>query len=149
MLKSKELQYFVGKVCTIFTHPINRNFKEENPQTYPEPVLIYFIGVVESITDNGLLLQQVGNTESKKPLKSYFFLDKIIGIAEEEELSYDDPKDTEIIEHIKKQHQEQEQKMKEQEEKLLSQASIPEDSSPFINPDAISQMAERLKENFS
>lgn len=145
-MKSTDLKYFVGKPCTIFTPPINRNFKEENPQTYPEPIFIYFIGVVESVTDQGLFLQQVANTGSKKPLKTYFFLDKILGIAEEESLSYEDPHDAEIIKKIKEKTEEEELKIAakaEQVKQIVSQQN------PYMDPDALAEMAHHLKQNYA
>lgn len=146
-MKASELQYFKGKICTIFTSPINRNFKEENPESYPQPVFMYFVGVVESITDQGMFLQQVANTDSKKPLKTYFFLDKILGIAEEEQLDYNNPQDAEIISKIKQQQEEEEKKMEEKAKQM--NAMVANQTSPYVDPDYMSQMASQLKQNFS
>lgn len=92
----KNLQYFIGKMCTIFTHPINRNFKEENPKTYPQQEYIYFVGVVEEVDSQGILI-----TQPTTGLKSYFFLQNLIGIAEEEVLDPQDEKHAKIIDYMK------------------------------------------------
>lgn len=92
----KKIQYFEGKVCTIFTTPINRSFKDENPNTFPQQSYHYFMGVVESIDNSGVWLQQL-----KTGLKSYFFLSQIIGIAEEQVLDPDNEDDAEIINSMK------------------------------------------------
>ena len=55
-MKYKSLNYFKGKVCTVFTNGTNRNFKEENPKTVVEHNLLYFMGVVEEIDEMGILL---------------------------------------------------------------------------------------------
>ncbi len=62
-------QYFVGKYCTIFTHPINRNFTEE--ENIP-----YFVGLVRSIDREGVAVENVGKM-------SFFPRNWIVGISEE------------------------------------------------------------------
>lgn len=74
-----DLSYFVGKCCTIITRTMNRNFKEENPMNFPEPVFTYFIGYVEKIEEDGVWLAQLSSG-----LKSFFFKHSIIAISEEE-----------------------------------------------------------------
>jgi|SRR5215831_2388589 len=66
------LTYFVGKACTIFTHPVNRNFNEKQLQDY-------FIGMVESVDARGIW--------TKHPLtgcKNYYPMEGIIAICEEQ-----------------------------------------------------------------
>jgi hypothetical protein len=93
----KKLQYFVGKVCTIFVTPINRNFKEENPASFPQQMYVYFLGIVESIDEDGVWLIQL-----HKNLKSFWKHEQIVGIAEEEMLNPDDESDAAEIDKIKK-----------------------------------------------
>jgi hypothetical protein len=69
---SKQLQYFIGKVCTIFTGPIARNFS-------PEEFNDYFVGIVETIDEEG-----VWTVHPKNNCKNYFVLSQIYGICEEE-----------------------------------------------------------------
>lgn len=73
-----KLEYFINKPCTVFTSPTNRNFKEENPQTFPAQVLAYFTGFIESIDDIGIMLRGVNNK------KTFLFMHNVVGIAEEE-----------------------------------------------------------------
>ena len=62
------IDYFVGKPCTIFTVQTNRNFKDENPATYPKQVIEYFVGIVESYDKNGILVKNLNRNT-----KSFFF----------------------------------------------------------------------------
>lgn len=69
--QKKNLDYFLNKVCTIITPPINREF--------PEKILIdYFVGKITKIDDNGIWFE---HTSSK--CLNFVFYDKIISIAEE------------------------------------------------------------------
>lgn len=95
-----QLTELVGKPCSVFTSPINRNFKEENPQSYPKQVYCYFVGILQSIDENGVVLQQLTTG-----LKTYIFSSSIVAIAEEEMLDPDNAKDAEIISSIKSQQQ--------------------------------------------
>jgi hypothetical protein len=95
------LKPFEGKVCTILTVPTNRNFKEEavamgNPSLYPINLLDHFVGRIVQIDSAGVLLEHpiIGT-------KSYFRLNHIIGIIEEQELDRNDPENIKIIEQIK------------------------------------------------
>jgi hypothetical protein len=71
-------QYFVGRPCTVFTTPINRNFKEENPRAYPGQLLAYFTGFVESVDATGVMLNQFNDTK-----KTFVFFNNIVAISEE------------------------------------------------------------------
>ena len=95
----KHLEYFVDKICTIFTVPTNRDFKNENPVTFPQPVFHYFVGKVLKLDDKGILVQQ---WNGNKKLKSYFFFNHIVGICEEEVLDPKRPEDAKIIDEYKK-----------------------------------------------
>lgn len=125
-MKIKNLEYFVGKPCTIFTHAINRNFKEENPNTFPEQPHHYFVGIVESFDDFGIIVTQV-----LTGLKSYFFLTGLIAIVEEMILDPDIPEDAQIIDQIK-----------------LENESVKEQIMPekFFNANEMSNMLKNIKE---
>lgn len=123
-MRSKKLQYFKGKVCTIFTLPINRNYKEENPSTFPSQMYMYFVGLVEDIDEEGILLTQLQTTN-----KSYWFWDKIIGIAEEEVV--DTPEEVEKLEKIQKEEAEQRAKVQS------ASASPP---SPYVDIEALNSL---------
>lgn len=62
---------FLGKICTIFVRNINRNFNEEQN-------INYFVGKVLEFHNDGILIEHVASK-----CKSFFFLNSIIGIAEE------------------------------------------------------------------
>lgn len=71
-------KHFKGKVCTVITGPINRDFYRENPKRYPEQVYQYFLGVVEELDEYGILLTQVQTAR-----KTYIFYHQMIALAEE------------------------------------------------------------------
>jgi len=100
-MKSKNLNYFRGKVCSIFTNPTNRNFKDENPKTYLEQNIMYFVAVVDEIDEYGIFVTQIQNG-----LKSYFFLNNLIGICEEQVLDPSDEKDAKVINAVKEKDKE-------------------------------------------
>jgi hypothetical protein len=127
---SKNLNYFIGRVCTIFTQPINRNFKEENPQTFIEQPFHYFVGVIEEIDNEGILVTQI-----MSGFKSYFFKAHIISIAEEEVLHPENKADAEIIEKLKSANSEVRDKMKEYETKNES----------LVNPDEMMSVLKNIQ----
>lgn len=100
-MNRKQLQYFEGKPCTIFTTPINRDFKEENPNTFPQQSYHYFLGIVDSVDDNGVMMRQLTTN-----LKSFFFFPHIVGIAEEEVLNPDNEQHAKVINSMKTTKQE-------------------------------------------
>lgn len=67
---------FLNKICTIFVRNINRNFNEEQN-------IDYFVGKVLQINEDGILIEHVASKS-----KSFYFLNSIIGIAEESYVSY-------------------------------------------------------------
>lgn len=81
----KKLDYFVGKVCTVLTGPTN--WKLDQKQT-----LDYFLGVVESIDNLGVVLVNVINNK-----KTYIFSDSLVAIAEETVV---DPNDQQTIDEL-------------------------------------------------
>jgi hypothetical protein len=92
---------FLGKICTIFTTPTNRDYKTENPKTYPKPLYTYFMGLIEDIDDDGLY-----TTQPTTGLSSFFPWPNMIGIAQEELLDPEDENDAEVIENIKSEYKE-------------------------------------------
>jgi len=67
--------YFVDKVCTIVTSPINRSFTEEIMRQH-------FVVVVRHITVDGIIAQHIS-----EPLLSYFPWNSVVLIQEEKVLS--------------------------------------------------------------
>jgi len=123
------LQHFIGKVCTVFTLPINRNFKEENPKTFVEQSYFYFLGVIESVDEDGILV-----TQHETGLKSYFFKPNIVGIAEEEVLYPDNEQDAKIID-----------KIKEVNSELSNKKYEPSSNKEVVNPDELMSMLKNIK----
>jgi hypothetical protein len=117
-MKIEGLEYFVGKVCTVFTVPTNRDFKSENPQTFPQPVFHYFVGKVLEVTPRGIAMEQ---WNSEKKLRSFFFMDHVVSISEEEILDPSNPKDLKIIEDFKKTNETSLKKANQNLEGLKSQ----------------------------
>lgn len=112
------MQYFVGKPVTIFTHPINRQFAEED-------LIKYFVGEVQSVDNTGVLMRQFGCDR-----QSYFTWHGILGIVEEETFNPDDPKDMEKI-----------------AEMMKAEPALTPQTSPFIDIKAIKEMAQKAKKN--
>lgn len=120
-MKVQALEYFVGRVCTVFTVPTNRDFKSENPQTFPQPVFHYFVGKVLEVDSKGLLMEQ---WNSEKKLRSFFFVDHIVSISEEEILDPSNPKDKEVIEEYKRTNEASMKRANENVEQLRKQKYV-------------------------
>lgn len=63
--------------------------------------MIYFVGVIDEIDDKGIMVSQV-----LTGLKTYFFLNSVVSISEEEMLNPSDEKDAATIEEIKTKNEE-------------------------------------------
>lgn len=136
-MKIEGLEYFVGKICTVFTVPTNRDFKSENPQTFPQPVFHYFVGRVLEVNSRGICLEQWNN---EKKLRTFFFMDHIVSISEEEVLDPTNPKDMQIIEDYKKTNESSLKKANENVEMLKKQReSLAEN--PYLDIEDLSMMA--------
>jgi len=130
----ERLQHFVGRPCTILTRGINRDFINENPHNYPELLINYFTGIVESVDEMGIMMKQLVSTKSQK---TYFFLHSIVGIAEEEQLDPNNPDDAKAIEKIKTKTQEVSDNM--QQKTQLGQN---------LNAEELKQAAQAMKDQF-
>lgn len=115
------LDYFKDKICTIFTIPTNRDFKSENPKTFPQPIFHYFVGRLVEIENKGIWIEQ---WNSKKKLRSFFFFDHIIGICEEEILNPNDPEDSKLINDYKKANEIAHKQEKEEESQYIDIESL-------------------------
>ena len=128
----KDLQYFVGKLCSVFTTPMNRDFQSEAPHDYPKALYKYFMGVVESVSPHGLLL-----TQASTGLKTYFYHNQIVAVAEEELLDPNDPEDASVIEKF--------------QPVTISQpapeVTVPEGQ--YMDADAMMEISRQLKEKWS
>jgi hypothetical protein len=120
-VKQQGLDYFLGRICTVFTVPTNRDFKSENPQTFPQPVFHYFVGRVVEVNHRGICIEQWNNA---KKLRTFFFIDHIVSISEEEILDPSNPKDKEIIEEYKKVNEDSAKEVAKSVESAKSQKYI-------------------------
>src|SRR5476651_1170677 len=85
------LQYFVGKVCTIGTVQVNfSNFKIEQ-------MMDYFVGVIEEMDNDWLII-----THHITKCKSCIAMKHIVVIAEGQVLSEDNPEYEKLINEYKK-----------------------------------------------
>lgn len=95
----KHLEYFVGKPCSIFTTPTNRNLKDECARTYPKSVFNYFMGIVEYVHSSGpsagIVLRRLNGKT-----KSFIALSHIVSIAEEELLDPNVPEHAKMIDEF-------------------------------------------------
>jgi hypothetical protein len=137
-MNKEGLEYFVGKVCTIFTIPTNRDFKSENPQTFPQPIFHYFVGKVLGIDNKGMFIEQ---WNSAKKLRTFFFLNHIVSISEEEILDPSNPNDMKIIQDYKKVNEESVKKVKDGAEQLKKQKEELS-KNPFIDIESLSKLTE-------
>jgi hypothetical protein len=133
------LDYFLGKICTVFTVPTNRDFKSENPQTFPQPVFHYFVGKVIEINTKGICIEQWNND---KKLRTFFFMDHVISISEEEILDPSNPKDLKIIEEYKKVNDNSKQKAEENVESLKKQREEIR-KNPYLDISNLSNLANK------
>ncbi len=92
-------QYFINKICTIITKPINRDFTEKVLQEY-------FVVKILSISDKFIIAQH-----AKENLLSYFNMDNVIAIQEEIVLSASNPKDQIKIKELEEKKQKEEPKI--------------------------------------
>lgn len=119
----EELKYFVGKACTITTTQINYRFKDEI-------MMDYFSGVIDKITDNGILV-----THPQTGSKNFIFLKYVVSISEEQMVFEDDPQYKEIVEEYR-------QKKPELAEKTKV-------NNKFVDLSALTEIAKKAKEGAS
>lgn len=142
---TKELLYFVGKICSIFTTPSSRDLKLEDTRNYPASLHRYFLGVVEAIDEHGIYLTQV-----TKGLKVFVMKDHLIAIAEEEVLNPDNPKDAEEISAIRCRTNKAKAPIEKLEKKevLMNFDRDKSKHSPYIDAEAMKRIADDLNKNF-
>jgi hypothetical protein len=93
-MKSKtleHLQFFVGKVCSIISTSMNRSFDEKISREH-------FVVLVESIDSDGIW----GTHPYNKDLVSFFSLEHIISIHQEEVLDPTNPEHAAMISEFEK-----------------------------------------------
>ena len=138
----KNIEYFVGKICSVFTTPLNRDFKLEGPNSL-EQLLHYFLGTIEAIDDQGILLSQ------RNGLKVYVLKNHLVAIAEEETLDPDNPEDAKIIQEmrplsVKKQPQSLAPTEIPVPKQEITEVKVPK----LLDIDSMTAIADNLKKNF-
>ena len=133
-MSQSQLNYFNGKIVTILTTPINRNFKEEadslgKPQLFPANLMDHFVGRFEGYDTLGVML---GHPDVGVGTRAYYFFDKIVGIVEEQELNPDDPQEASVIERYKQIQEAEAQQMAQ--EKIFCPKGHALDVPPNIPP---------------
>lgn len=139
---ANSLNYFLGKVCTVFTTPINRNYKEENPNTYPKPLYQYFMGRILSVDSYGIMVEQVMAENPSKKLRTWYKLDQVVALAEEEELDASNPTDAAVINEIKNGNKVAYEKAAENIQQLEEIKK-----NPYIDIDALANMSGKFNTN--
>lgn len=142
-MKIEILEHFVGKVCTVFTVPTNRDFKSENPSTFPQPIFHYFVGKVLEVDSRGILLEQWNNS---KKLRTFFFIDHIISISEEEILDPSKEEDLKLIQEFKKVNTQSQQKANENVETLKKQKEeLKKTNGQFLDINSLSSLSKEMQ----
>lgn len=80
-----KLQYFIGKICTIYTQPSNRIFTDQQHANS-------FCGVVSEVDEYGLWLEMLPDMKRK----AFYTAHNLIGIVEEQVVPITDEQETEI-----------------------------------------------------
>jgi len=88
----EHMQYFVGKVCTIITTQINRQFNEQIARDH------YAIRVGE------ITLDGIWGVHPEHDIVSFFPMDHIVSIHEEMELNMNNPEHKKIVEDYEKKY---------------------------------------------
>jgi len=87
----EHLQHFVGKVCSIVTASMNRAFDEKISREH-------FVVIVEEITQDGIW----GTHPYNRDLVSFFVLNQVISIHQEEVLDPTNTEHAKMIEEFEK-----------------------------------------------
>lgn len=114
-MNPKKLQNFVGKACTILTIGINKS--DFNIEQFCN----FFTCLVESIDSDG-----ISGIHPLTKCHNFFFLDKVVGIIEEQTINEDHPDFKEIVEEVKK-------------------TPMANENSPFINPEMMANLVKQSK----
>lgn len=115
----KALQYFAGRVVTVFIKgQLQRSFNDRQFNDY-------FVGQVDWINEDGLM-----TTHPVTGCKNFYNLDDIVGFAEEQVLNPEIPEEAEIIKSFT----------------MKSNPVHPQNSSPYADIDIMEDLARQAKE---
>ena len=147
-MKSEYIEQFVGRVCTILTRSLNRDFKQENPNTYPEQIFHYFMGMVLGVDEHGIMIEQVMTPER---LRSYFFFHSIVGIAQEQVLDPNIAEHAREINDLKTANEKIRKQSAEQPKQSGSGPVVLGEIGPqgqFIDTQAMANLSNEMKDKF-
>jgi ferredoxin-fold anticodon binding domain-containing protein len=128
----QELQYFVGKVCTIHTDSLSQNLD-------PKQMFTYFTGYIKSIDQYSVIIERIAGGR----FLTFVKMSNVVAITEEEveELHPENPEDAKIIDAIKS---------KNSQPAPLPQAKTPETQLPemgqFIDPESLMKASKIIKD---
>ncbi len=133
-MTTKALQYFVNKPCSVFVEPTARQLNEKQ-------AISYFLGVIESIDDSGVMMRHPATG-----CKNFFFRNYVVGICEEEILDPANPNDAKAIEQYKQKADKVAQPpAPPPPQEDVHQTEV--NDSPFVDINAITELAKRAKKS--
>lgn len=120
---AKHLEYFVGRVCTIFIGGnLNRSFNE---QQFAD----YFVGVVDAVSQDGIF-----TTHPVTGGKNYYAFSSVVAICEEQVLDPEKPEEAELIRELQENGVQPNMQLKSTTE------------SPYADIDVMTDLARQAKE---
>lgn len=131
-----DLDYFVGKPCTVTTVAINFRFNVE-------PMMEFFMGIVEKIDKKGILM-----TSTHTGCKNYIRMKHVVSISDEPVLYEDNPEHKKIIDEYRKTNPITAAKTKMPEPAMTPIVTPPPIPAPpkFVDPKSLAKLAQKAKE---
>lgn len=123
-------QNFIGKICTILTHPVAK--RDFNDRQFAD----FFTGVVDEIEEDGIMTRH-----TLTGCKNFYFFENIIGIMEEQVLNEDNPEHQKIIQQVKEKNQGFKQQQSTQNPPKSQQSMQDE----FIDINDLAELQAKLK----
>lgn len=126
----ESFDYFVGKVCSVHTRPLNWRLDDD-------ATVAYYVGVVNSVNECGVCVTNVVNGN-----KTFIMMPHVVAIAEESVVDREDPGTEKMLRDLE-----------ERKKQIYAQAPAPPKErplqqvggSPFVDLDSITQFAKRAK----
>jgi len=134
----QNLQHFVGRVCSILTVPVNRQFDELRAREH-------FVVRVGEITSDG-----VWGTHPANGMVSFFPIEHIVSIAEEIELDVNNPEHAQMIqEYEKKTGKKIESDIGHKPPKREKVLEPEEEQAPFVDINNLEALAAQTRQQYS
>jgi hypothetical protein len=132
-----KMQHFVGKVCTIVTTSMNRDFDEKISREH-------FVVLVEEVTIDGIW----GTHPDNSDLINFYRMDHIISVHTEEVFDPENPEHQKILEDAKKLIGKKplaDLKLTPAKLPVMQPPKKPMIENPFVDIDELEKVAESLK----